>query len=454
MNLGIVGKENERQMVINHFMEMSFQRNGELENDFYNTVKEVFGNNGIVATHPTWWPYPDLREFKKNGLDWWVAKRDWAQTDELTPFAVRTALSKKWNSSVWYNMYYSKEQSDYVQSVWSSALAGGRVNYHQPYPVENPEYPRVELLRGKLMRIESRVRLLNYITKSPLDCSVAVIFGHANTMNWAGANYNDVGMEIADKLWSLGFPTDLIPSSEIENESLYIDDNGWICYGPQLYSAIILYNPEFEKLSTASFFNRVKNNTTALYRIGEWTKNFDGQEFSGVAALPKTMLKSDINSIIGEITSTLQKQNIYPQTPSTSKIQGFGHSSSSPPTTGFCRLIDGTIIQIAATDSVTGDPIQSQINIGEHVVTFDAVGVAAVRLDHDGRVQSLAAGGLKYFEGKDLEIKFDIRVDIALWRDKLGNWEGVFQGDRNSIPLELLKITKNWSFIDVPDSLP
>ena len=70
MHHGIKGKEHERQMVINHFMEMSWQRNGALEDDYYHAVKEAFGSNAAVTTHPTWWPYPDLHEQMKNGLDW------------------------------------------------------------------------------------------------------------------------------------------------------------------------------------------------------------------------------------------------------------------------------------------------------------------------------------------------------------------------------------------------
>ena len=453
MHAGFKGKESERQMAINHFMEMSWQRNAELENQFYKSVKDVFGENAIVATHPTWWPYPDLREFKKNGLHWWAAKRDWAQTDELTPFAVRTALSKKWDSPVWYNMYYSKEKTDYIQSLWSSALAGGRINYHPPYPVENPQYPRVELLQGDLMRAESRVRLLNYISKSSLDCPVAVIFGHAAAMNWASNTFDDVGMEVINSLWHEGFPTDLIPSSEIDNNNLHLDEKGWICYGKQRYSALILYNPEFEKSSTATFFKKAQGSPTALFQIGNWTKDFNGLNIDGKSALPKTMLTSDKNSIVSEVSTLLKKQNVLKQSPATGKLKGFHHTTASPPTTGFCRLIDGTIIQIAGTNNTAGDTIQSNITIGCSEATFDAIGVAAVRIDNEGNTEALAAGGLKYFKVEDFEIKLDKRADIALWKDKSGNWKGILQGWTGAIPTQLLLLTNNWKRIDVPVSL-
>jgi hypothetical protein len=454
MHAEIQGQADQRIRAINHFMEMSLQRNAELEDAFYDVVKIVFGADAVVATHPTWWPYPDLREFKKNGLDWWAATRDWAQTDELTPFAARTALSKKWNSAVWYNMYYSKEIADYERSLWSAALGGGRINYHQLYPVKNPKYPRVELLQGDLMHGESRVRLLNFISKSPLDCQVAVIFGHTCAMNWAGPSYDDVGMDVVNKLWSDGFPTDLIPSSEIENKSLYIDEDGWICYGPQRYAAVLLYHPEFEKQSTAAFFDRAKNGPTTLFRVGDWTRDFEGQKVVGNSVLPERMLELyDVQLAVSEISATLKGKKIAKQTPATSQLDGFGHTSSSPPTTGLCRLIDGTVIQIAGTNNVAGDPIQSTIKIKNFDITFDAIGVGAVRLDGAGNVRAMAAGGLAIFNTADFEIRLDQRADIALWIDEHDHWTGVLQGWQGAIPKQLLQITKNWIRLDVPAPL-
>lgn len=451
MYAGINGQEDQRILAINNFMEMSWQRNGEVENDFYNVVKEVFGSKAIVATHPTWWPYPDLREFKKNGLDWWVAKRDWAQTDELTPFAVRTALSKKWSSPFWYNMYYSKDITDYERSVWSFALGGGRINYHQPYPAKSIEASETKLLHGDLMKAESRVRLLNFISESPLDCPVAVVFGHASAMNWAGKGFNDVGMEVADNLWAVGYPADLIPSSEIDNKNLYIDKDGWICYGPQRYSAVVFYNPEFEKPSTTKFLNKAAKGSTKMFKIGEWTHYFNGRTTNGNPILPKAMIESsEIKSVIPKIIDVLQTQNILPQTPATSHLEGFGHISNSPQATGLSRLIDGTIIQIAGTNTVTGDPIQSMIKIHNYDVTFDAIGVAAVRLDNKGELKALAAGGLNYFKVGKFELKLNERVDIAIWKDQHNKWQGVLQGWKGTIPTELLSITKNWLRLDVP----
>ncbi len=453
MHLGIKGREQERQMTINHFMEMSWQRNKGLEEDFYSAVKEVFGPDAAVTTHPTWWPYPDLHEQMKNGLDWWVVKRDWAQTDEYTPFAVRTALAKKWGSPIWYNMYYSAKRSDYEKSVWSAVLGGGRLNYHPAYPADMKEIDKhLELFRGDLMLAESRVGLLNYITQSPLNCPVAVVFGHACTMNWAGPSYDDVGMELVDRLWKEGIPTDLIPSSEIKNNSLTVDDQGWVRYGSQKYAAVILYHPEFEWIVMIDFFNQAAKGRTKLFRIGHWTKDFDGHFIEGDKLLPGNMLEVTKNEqVLAYLKKLLSVQKIKNQTPA---IEGapehFAYSFVTPPTTGYCHLIDGTYIQVAGTHNVGGDLIRSTVKINGENVTFDAIGVVAVRLDKKGAVEAMAAGGLKLFKRGNLKIELNERIDLALRKDNQGNWSGVVQGLQGEVPLELKKITQKWTRINLP----
>ena len=240
-------------------------------------------------------------------------------------------------------------------------------------------------------------------------------------------------------------------SAFINDKNLYIDDDGWIRYGSQRYSAVILYNPEFEKYSTADLFNKVQEGKTKLFMIGNWTQDFNGNNFNGNSALPESMSKfSDVKSLMLEVNSFLREQPIISQTPATSELVGFRHVSSSPPTSGFCRLIDGTIIQIAGTNNVGGDPIKSTIKVGEQNVIFNALGVAAVRLNNDGSVVALAAGGLRYFKVGDFEIKLDQPTDIALWRNDKGEWNGVLLGWNDVIPERLMNITNNWIRLEVP----
>lgn len=454
MYLGEPGREAERQAAINHFMAMCWQRNAAVEEDFYRATKETFGRKAIVGTHATWWPNPDPREFWKNGLDWWVARRDLAQTDEVTPYPVRTALAKKWGSAVWYNMFYASSVEEYHRELWCHALGGGRINYHPAYPSEEPvDRTMAALLRGGLMRGDCRVRLLNYVSRSPIDCPVAVIFGHAGAMNWAGPTYDDVGLALTDALWRAGYPADLIPADEIAAGALKIGRDGPVRYGAQRYAAVVLYHPEFEPAATAAFFRRAARGKTALYRLGEWTRDFEARPFDGAAALPASMEAfRDVKACAAAVISRLRDAGIAPQTPATKTI-GWDRASAGPPPAGQLRLVDGTHILLAGAKEVSGDPIQATLTLNGQRVRVAAIGVAAVRLDAEGRLEALAAGGLRRFEGGGLQLSLAEPVDLALWRDRHGRWRGVLQGWEGPVPAALAALTQQWQRLALPEPL-
>lgn len=447
MALGMAGKDLERQVAINQFREMSLQRNVALEADFYDAVKEAFGPLAAVTVHPTWWPYPDQQEMRKNGLDWWAVKRDWAQTDEIVPFGARTALSKKWGSPIWYNMYYT---NGFPDQMWSSALGGGRLDWLSFQRMYDPE----------LMRGQTRIRLLNTISQSPVDCQVAIIFGHPGAMNWAGPHFDDVGMPLLNLFWNTGYPADLIPTSEIENGSLKLDGEGWICYGQQRYAAVVLYHPELDKRTTSEFFLKAIDSRTALFRVGEWTTDFDGKVVDAGNMLPGSMtVADDYREAYLKVMETLRESGIRPQTPATEDLdetyytlRDFHEVSKFPPTTGFCRLIDGTVIHVAGTHDISGDPIRKEFMVNGFPVFVDAMGMAAVRLDEAGEIRALAAGSLKSFRSGDFEIHLDEPVDMALWVDDAGTWKGLLQGWKGPVPEELRRITGQWERVGIPEA--
>ena len=109
----------------------------------------------------------------------------------------------------------------------------------------------------------------------------------SETLNPYGAAYDDTGIEVTDQLWRAGFPADLIPSSEIREGALKVGDDGYVTYGPQRYHALILYHPEFERPEAAEFFQQAARGKTVLYRVGDWTTDFEGNALDGAAALPQ-----------------------------------------------------------------------------------------------------------------------------------------------------------------------
>jgi len=461
MSLGEKGREGERAAAINHYMEMSWQRNAEMETALYHAIKEVFGQKALSATHPTWYPYPNENEVFKNGLDWWACQRDLAQTDEATPFCVRTALAKKWHSPLWYNMYYDSSLKSYEEDVWRHALGGGRMNFHPQFPGPWETNPW-SLAESRVLQADARIGLLNTISTASLDCPVAVVFGHPDALNWSGKGFADAGLEVTNGLWAEGFYADLIPSSEIALGNLKIAEDGSLQYGPQRYAAAVLYHPQFERHAAAELFRKAAaGGKTALFRVGDWTMDFEGNPLDAAAALPSSMKPVTAAAAMRRVIARLKASGIEPQTPCTMRgVAGFP-ASMMPKPSGQCRLLDGTVIIASGEKDVQGDPIQKTIKVtprpgsgpGGHDVAFDAIGVAAVRLDKKGRVEAMAAGGLKSFKTGDMAIELPQRADVALWRDSKGDWRGVLLGYDGPVPDALAKITPNWNRLRVPISL-
>lgn len=469
MCFGEKGKDAQRQLAINYFMKMSWRRNIEIETDYYKATKEIFGPNAYTGTHSTWYPYPGVNEFKKNALSWWASPRDFGQTDEDTPYCVRTALAKRCGSPLWYNMFYSDSTKPYETQLFSSAIAGGRINYHPLFPYN--EITSTGLTRGwsfkmllssEQMRGDCRVRLLNFTTQTPLDCPVAVIFGHACAMNWAGPSYDDVGLGVTDAFWRAGHPADLIPSSEITRDALHLDEDGYVCYGKQRYTAIVLYHPQFESVETAAFLDRAAaTGKTRLFRVGHWTCDFDGQPFDGDGKLSKSMITVDNNEeCTSKVLEFLQEAGVCPQSQATANLRAWSSHdpTAMPPTQGHSRLIDGTRIVVSGDKKASGDPIQTTLDIDGHQVKIDAVGVASVCLNKDGSLEALAAGGLREFSiitgGKTtFDLKLPMPVDMAIWKNADGNWQGVLQGVEGSVPSPLAKLTDRWQRLGLPTPL-
>lgn len=479
------GRKLERQAAINHFLELSWQRNAEIEDDFYHGVKETFGPSAFVGVHPTWAGGSlGPAEISKNGWNWWAVTRDYGQTDEFCPYGIRTSLAKKWGGGVFYNMYYSDRLENYPREVWQCALGGGRVHWHPTFVKgKRYEYPNEKkyigvyepLLRGELMRGECRVRLLNFISRSPVDCPVAVIFGHALAMNWSviprtkkgewiGWDIFD-GINLVQTFWYVGYPADLIPSSETGGKVLRVGSDGYVYYGPQRYAAMVLYYPEMGKPETVSFWKAAAaGGKTALYRVSDWTSTFDGKPFDGNAVLPSSIkvladLPADprwmkeynfVGPASGHIVRTVtgDLQGIAPQ-------ETINLAWGSPFMTGSSRLIDGTEIVVQGDDKeMAGLPVQTNLTIGGREVEIDGVGIAAVRLDSGGKLEALAIGGLKRFKGGGVSIELAERVDVALWRDRQSKWRGVLQGYRGPVPAVLATLAADWLRLDIPPPLP
>lgn len=462
MWLGEEGRENERQAAVNHVMELYRKRCTEVEQAFYKNTKAIFGKDAFTGTHATVFPMANAQEFERDGFDWFTATRDFSQADETTPYAFAISMSKKFTESVWYNQYYAPEISYYEKNIWKYAILGGRMNFHQLYPTNTSSWLEdvKGLLKGDMKRGDSRIRLLNFISKAPVDCPVAIIFGHANVMNWAGRSFEDVGVSLADVCWRAGYYADVIPSSEINEKSLRIDDEGFVWFGKQKYAAVVLYQPEFENKTTADFFNKAEKSGSMLYSVGDWTKDFNGKYFDAKLFLPKRMKMFSENTTCSETLindlnkdfAPLIQMQVTDTMPSKDMLGRSFTPTFAPSEEGTTRLTDGTVIVLSGKENVAGDTIIKTIKIKEVDVFFDIIGVGAVRLSKDGSVEAVVGGGLKSFRAGSFSLQLSERVDMALIKEN-GVWQGYIQGLNGKIPDGLKRITNNWKRISLPEEL-
>lgn len=449
MAIGEQGRERERAVAINHYMALNYERNVEIETDFYHAVKETFGPSAFVGTHPTWFPFPNSSELFKNGLSWWNSKRDLAQVDEATPFAARTALSKKWNSPIWYNMFYHSEVGTYSKELWRAVLGGGRLNIHQPFPVAlDIHAASTNLLEGDLFAAIQRIELLDFISASPVNSPVAVVFGHPAAANWANDTlFADVGLEVTNRLWEKGIYADLIPSSEIVNGSLTIGEQGKIQYGPQAYEAVIYYHPEFDYAEAGRFFDQAAvAGATRLYQVGDKSMDFYGKPVRGRNGV---IVISEINDAVGQVMELMKSTKRLIHTPGAMRGLASFPASVMPNASGHVQLIDGTYIIAAGEKHLMGDTIQKQIVIDDISIAVDAVGLAGFRFDDRGHLVALACGGMKSFKAGNVNINLPERLDVALIRDG-DKWRGVVHGYGGSIPSDLAAFTTEWTRVDKP----
>ena len=446
---GRAGEENRRREKIDAFNRLCLDRHAWYASEFHRTVKEVFGLNALSATHPTWCPWPDQREFKKNGLVWWKTPRDYAQTDECTPYYCRTSLAKGTNS-VWYNMYYAPLESidEYVGEHWGGLLAGGRVNVHPVYPRPSgvkSDQSLTQVLDHGMEAARHRIRLLDFITHAPLDSPIAVVFGHFGAMNWGRPEFDKVGstaIQCCNCLAEAGYPADLTPSSQAESGLWTLDSEGFLKYGVQKYALVVFFG---ESESDHADFEKLRK----LCSQGGKTKIID---------MAATIDRESLQKTSEDLVRFLRERGIQPQSPWKIAFPWGGKDfpTARPPLTGMGRYIDGTHVWVAAEKNPAGDEIvltktPMSEKSGAPTVSVSATGLFACRFDADGKLTALAASELKRFEGGGIVLNPVYPVDVALQKNADGSWSGVLQATSNGLPsgLDVLPNVQ-WKFLAIP----
>lgn len=425
MTFGEGGSHAERVRAVNRYMRLILARSARIEQEFYAAVKRIFGPRAFTGTHATWGNMP-LGDAFKNGYDWWQARRDYGQTDEHWPLPVRTSLAKKMGQPLWFNQFYDPDVEPYYREIWRNARAGGRVNFHPLWPSPVDSGTHAKLLQSPLMRAENRIRLLNYVTEAPLDCPVAVVFGHAAALNWTGPHFGDLGMDFAEELWKLGVRADVLPSTEIESGALAIGADGLVAMGAQRYRAVVFVNPDYEPAATFDFLRRAARSKTFVFLRDQTRLGPDGTERSAEASLVPGAGVDPSPGRVAQFLNNWHGAPVYPP--------------------DLVRLTDGSCLLARGERNPAGDEIDETFSCGGVKVTVRATGVFQIRIAR-GEVASLAASDLRLVEAGKFRLEPDSPTDLALWRNGQGELEGVVQGAAR-VPEALLGVTKNWQTLE------
>jgi hypothetical protein len=117
-------------------------------------------------------------------------------------------------------------------------------------------------------------------------------------------------------------------------------------------------------------------------------------------------------------------------------------------------LTDGTVIWLSGRSQTAGDTIAIRESVAGQSLEADAVGMLAVRLHANGRLEALAAGGLSRFQCGGVRLLLDPPLDLAIWTDASGRRRGVVQGTTGEVPRQLRELASQWSILTVPKRLP
>ena len=453
------GREAERIAAVDRFNRLCAERVLKYEIQNYQTTKEIWGPDAFVGVHCTWFPFPNTLEMRKNGVMWWKAPRDFAQSDEYVPFCCRNSLAKATDSH-WINMFYARQVPPYIFEHWTAAASGGRVHIHNVYPRDekSPQHPLDSRLMpivetGGVARIRSKIRTLSLISDAPLDAPVAVVFGRFGAMNPLRSGWGKVGVDLCDRFATAGFPADLIPADEITSTTQTgekrwkLSDDGYLQYGPQRYSALVLWG---ENDADAADF-------AALLELAESNCRTKIEKIKADATA------AEKDALAAGIIAALKAENVEPQTPWQLDETAFSvpeERSSRPQLVSTSRFVDGTTVWIAAKESALGDPIAldgATVRLADGSdsapISVDANGVFAVRFDANGALDAVAASELKALKIGDFAVEVpdaeiaDDPVDVAIWRRADGRLRGVFQRRENALPPSLEGLVDDWTFL-------
>ncbi|MHB1452697.1 MAG: hypothetical protein ACYCYM_01910 [Saccharofermentanales bacterium] len=397
--IGSAPDDKEQMKAINYYFEFIRKEIVRIERLFYDQGKKIFGSMTFIGVHPTWYAIEETQntpEVWKNGIDWWEVPRDYGFTDEIMIYPVRLALTHKANASIFYNMWYSEAtlcSETFFSEIFRNFRYGGRT-ISLSYECVNEDKIVMQLKEKGILELVSQAeemsRLLDQFQSSPAASDILIIMGIPASCNYL-SNMDGKGdwnhyknkfkdaFELANNIWNSGYNCDLVASYEIDNNCIFLDDEGDINYGNQKFHYVIIINPDFCKRSMLDFIDDLVKTEKNVAFIGQMGHDFDGED------------------VAEEFQQKIAGYPFFSGVPESSDIIPLFercHIESNRVCCGS-KLQDGMVIFTSPSPTnPSGNYFESHADINNHLVIIKANDFAAISMDKSGELIRLVSPGL------------------------------------------------------------
>jgi hypothetical protein len=412
-----------------------FFRQGPLdvENEFFNYSRRVFGEKNFAGIHNTFHNHLTNDEAWATGINWWTIPRQYGMSDEDLSLPLRMGLlvahpGNIMPGNIMYDQYYGRDIHPFAVKAMNDARFDARLHYHGyndtgRWGVDLSTEPFL----SQLNPVERKIRLLNRFSPATPELPLLVVFGMPALLNWypdeGARNAFDVNgsLQIEEKaqaIWGAGYRCAVVPSDLIDNGSIKLDAENRPVLNGHKFRAIIYLDPQYAKRSTLEFLDSYTKHGGALMLEGAATRDFDG---------------APIVDLFSKFAERARVKGF-----SVDQIPQLGDQPSPLRETGG-ELEDGSVILTDLGSVETGQPKTFTVEVNGHSFSGAYVGVFAIKAGANGSIEKLACGGCGDLvrDGREV-LRLKSAADIVLTRDSAESYQAVVVGHEGSDSVELL----------------
>jgi alpha-galactosidase len=408
-----------RIRTINEYMRLLRTATLGVEAAVYDLGKKEYGPGTFIGLHDTYHNNLDKDEVWQTGVSWWNIKRDYGHTDEETITPIQLGIGMCYRENALYNMYYNKS----LDRIWTKALYdlryGVRTHYHAANDVDgwgvSIDQPAA---LEKINKVENAARLLNRFDPPFPGVKLLVVYGMEALFDWypdaAARGTYDINESLkmdrkSKELWDAGYLHAAVPTDVIEDGRLTLNAAGKPVLNGYVFDAVIFLYPQYAPARVTDFFRRYVDKGGKLLIEGPASRDFYGKDMSGQWAAIRR------KAVAGFSMENVKKLGIAADSP----VDGVVNEDGSYTFTNEASLRSGTPANFTFSDH-------------GHVFSGSYKGLAAIKVDANGRVQKLAATGFSSLsrDGKEI-LRLPAASDIFI---KGGDTIVAGGADAESIP--------------------